>query len=306
MFFKIRVFKNPVFSKIRVFKNPVFSKTRVFQKSRVFKKLVFLKTPCFIYYKYNVVLNVWQTYMATQQDVWQTAMAKQQDVLARHCVIIELSCCDEERILKYLYEHVYSYQWILREDKEIGMVRLCVWWREGVYKQFSTSPLRSFLKRLKNKAGYEKMSISKTLTTKEGVHALCNGDLQCISKYYAEGPLYVYLREALSLEPPQMVESSPRKEKCNHILQMASSLDMSTKLDLLQKFTLTIVPQVKRELDFYQPVPEEEKPCILPDPPSPLITEPGSPCSIPRSIPIVSELDVFLPTFPSSPRSESY
>ena len=209
----------------------------------------------------------------------QTVMATQQDVLARHCVIIELHRADEERILRYLYEHVYSYQWILREDKETGMIRLCIWWREGDYKQFSTSPLRSFLKRLKNKAGYEKMSISKTLTTKEGVHGLCNGDLQCISKYYAEGPLYMYLREVLSLDPPQMVESSPKKEKCNYILQMVSSLDMSTKLDLLQKFTSSIVPQVKRELDFYQSVPEEKPPYILPNPPSPLFTDPGNPPS---------------------------
>ena len=210
----------------------------------------------------------------------QTVMAMQQDVLARHCVIIELHRADEERILRYLYEHVYSYQWILREDKETGMIRLCIWWREGDYKQFSTSPLRSFLKRLKNKAGYEKMSISKDFEiSKEGVHGLCNGDLQCISKYYAEGPLYMYLREVLSLDPPQMVESSPKKEKCNYILQMVSSLDMSTKLDLLQKFTSSIVPQVKRELDFYQSVPEEKPPYILPNPPSLLFTDPGNPPS---------------------------
>ena len=132
-------------------------------------------------------------------------MATQQDVSARHCVIIQLSCCTEERILKYLYEHVHVYSWILREDKEIGMVRLCVWWRESDYKQFSTSPLRSFLKRLKNKAGHEKISISKPLTTKEGVHGLCNGDLQCISKYYTEGLLYKYLREVLSLKLSQTV-----------------------------------------------------------------------------------------------------
>ena len=233
----------------------------------------------------------------------KAVMATQQDVSARHCVIIQLSCCDEEAILKYLYEHVHVYSWILREDKEIGMVRLCVWWRESDYKLFSTSPLRSFLKRLKNKAGrHEKISISKPLTTKEGVHVLCNGDLQCISKYYTEGLLYKYLREVLSLELSQKVESSTTKEKCNHILQMTSSLDMSTKLALLQKFASTIVPQVKRELDFYQR-PPEEKPYILQDPPSPLIAEPGTPV---HSIPIVSELDVFLPTFPSSPRTESY
>ena len=236
-------------------------------------------------------------------NVYQIVMTTQQDVLARHCVIIQLPCCTKERILKYLYEHVHVYSWILREDKEIGMVLLCVWWRESDYKLFSTSPLRSFLKRLKNKAGQEKISISKPLTTKEGVHALCNihalcnRDVQYISKYYAEGPLYMYLREALSLEPPQMVESSPKKEKCNHILQMTSGLDMSTKLDLLQKFASTILPQVKRELHFYQSSPKEEKPYTLPNPPSPsssLITEPGTPRPI-HSIPIVSDLDVFLP-----------
>ena len=91
--------------------------------------------------------------------------------------------------------------------------------------------------------------------------------------------LYMYLREVLSLDPPQMVESSPKKEKCNYILQMVSSLDMSTKLDLLQKFTSSIVPQVKRELDFYQSVPEEKPPYILPNPPSPLFTDPGNPPS---------------------------
>ena len=232
-------------------------------------------------------------------NVYQTAMATKQDVSARHCVIIQLPCCDEEAILKYLYEHVHVYSWILREDKEIRMIRLCVWWRETDYEQFSTSPLRSFLKRLKKKqgkAGYEKMSISRTLTTNEGVHVLCNGDLQCISKYYTEGLLYKYLREVLSLELSLKVESSPTKEKCNHILQMTSGLDISTKLDLLQKFASTIVPQVKRELDFYQCPPKEEKPYILPNPPSPsssLTTEPGTPHPI-HSIPIVSDLDVFL------------
>ena len=172
----------------------------------------------FLYYKYKLVLNVRQAVMATQQDV-----------LFKHCVVIELRRSDEERILKYLYEHVYSYQWILREHKETEMIRLCVWWREGEHRQFCNSPLRSFLKRLKNKAGYEKIITSKTLTTKEGVHVLCNGDLKCISKYYAEGPLYVYLREVLSLEPPQMVELFPEKEKCNRILQMTSTLDMPAK-----------------------------------------------------------------------------
>ena len=228
-----------------------------------------------------------------------------QDVLSRHCVVIELELVDEERIVKYLYEHVYSYNWLLREDKEGGKVRLCVWWREDECRQFCSTPLRSFLKRLKNKTGYDKIIISRTLTTEGGVRTLCDGALGCISKYYVEGPLYVYLRELLSLEPSQKMESSPEKEKCNRILQMVSTLDMSTKLDLLQKFTSSLVPQVKQELDAHQQLAvhhhkffSEEKPYILQDPPSSLITEAGLPCSIP----IVSELDCFLPTFqPSSP-----
>ena len=205
--------------------------------------------------------------MATQQDYHTLTY-----VLSRHCVVIELDLVDEERIVRYLYEHVYSYNWILREDKEVGKVRLCIWWREDDCRLFCATPLRSFLKRLKNKAGYEKIQISKTLTTKEGVHTLCNDDLGCISKYYAEGPLYMYLREVLSLEPPQMVESSPEKEKCNRILQMVSTLGMPIKLDLLQKFTSGLVPQIKQRLDV-----NTSRPYILPDPPSSLTTEPGSP-----------------------------
>ena len=69
----------------------------------------------------------------------------------KRCVIIELELVDKERIVKYLNEHVYSYNWILRDDVENRKVRLCVWWREYEHKLFSVTPLRSFLKRLKNK-----------------------------------------------------------------------------------------------------------------------------------------------------------
>ena len=252
------------------------------------------------------------------RHVCLSVMATHKDVSFSHCVIIELKRVDEEQILKYLYEHVYSYQWILREDKETESIRLCVWWRESEYKLFCTSPLRSFLKRLRYKGGYEKIHITKTLTTKAGIDSLCNGDHNCISKYYAEGPLYMYLREVLSLGPPQIMESSPGKEKRNHIIQMVSSLDTLSKLDLLQKLASTIVPQVKRELDFYQR-PPEENPYILPDPPSPLITEPSDSPTYPilpdPPSPLITEPsdsppypipNVFLPTFLSSSHPEPY
>ena len=116
---------------------------------------MFSKNPCFktetrVFYniKYNLVLGVHQAAMATR------------DVLSRYYVVIELDLVDEERIVKYLYEHDYSYNWILREDKEAEKVRLYIWWREGDCSRFCATPLRSFLKRLKNKVGYEKIIIS--------------------------------------------------------------------------------------------------------------------------------------------------
>ena len=53
-------------------------------------------------------------------------MAATHSALDKHCVVIELELVDEDRILKYLYEHVYSYNWISRQDRENGKVRLCV------------------------------------------------------------------------------------------------------------------------------------------------------------------------------------
>ena len=231
-----------------------------------------------------------------------------QGVLSRHCVIVELERVDQDQIVKYLYEHVYSYNWLLKEEDE--KIRLCIWWREDDHRQFCTSPLRSFLKRLKNKAGYDKINISKQLTTKEGVHALCDGVHGRISKYYAEGPLYIYLRDLLSFESPPIETYSPEKEKCNRILRTASTLSTAAKLDLLQKFASLLVPEVKQRLEDKPQVPDVEQKLqaesyILPEPPSPLITEPGT--SLPPSNPMISEHDVFLPsTFPPSPLQTDY
>ena len=175
-----------------------------------------------------------------------------QDVLSRHCVIIELELVDEERIVKYLYEHVYSYNWILREDKETKKARICVWWREEEYKRFCTTPLRSFLKRLKSKAGYDKIPISREMTTEEGVQTMCNGTLHCISKYYLEHPLYPHLRDVLSFDPPENVEvttdRTTQNEKRDRILGIVGTLDISTKLDVLQRITAATLPAVKHML----------------------------------------------------------
>ena len=233
-------------------------------------------------------------------------MANHPTLALKHCVVIALPLVDEGRIVNYLYEHTYSYNWILKQDREASKVRICVWWREDEYRQFCTTPLRSFLKRLKNKAQYDRIDISKIMSTDDAVQIVCQGVSGSISKYYLDGPLYPYLRDLLSFGLPPNPEVSHNrtdpKRKCNLILQMIDPLDNLTKINLLQKLATSILPQVSQQLQLS----EDGNAYILPDPPSPLVTE--APDSLTYPIPVVSEVDPFLPlTCPPSPsKSETY
>ena len=220
--------------------------------------------------------------------------------LHTHCVVIELERVDEGRILKYLYEHVYSYNWILKEDEETNKVRVCVWWREEDYRQFCTTPLRSFLKRLRNKAVYDSIRISKRMSTEEGIQTVCKGVRGSISKYYLEAPLYPYLRGLLSLDPPgteePQIESNP-STKVNLILKTVDTLDISAKLDLLQKIATTVAVEVKRLEKLQRRLSEVDE-----NPPSPSITHTGeSTTSSLFTEPNMELEDPFLPMMPSAP-----
>ena len=209
--------------------------------------------------------------------------------LQRKCVVITLNLVDEERIVKYLYEHIYSYNWILKGDRAAGKVRICVWWREDEYKLFSITPLRSFLKRLKLKTKYDKIDITRTMSTDDGVQKVCQGERDSISNYYLEGPLYPRLRELLAFglsqnpefDHDRIVHNRIEKDgKVNLIFQIMASLDICTKINLLQKLAASILPEVN-QLQHY----------ILPHPPSPLCTEPPSSllCTEPPSSPLCIE-----------------
>ena len=144
--FQIRSIENSGFENSGFFQNSGFQvlktqvlKIQVFQNSGFEKRWV-------SYYKYNLKRHTGQAVMATP------------DPLQMRCVVIELEQL-EEPILQYLYDHVCSYNWILREDKETKKTLICVWWREEEHKQFSTTPLRSFLKRLKSRAPVGTISI---------------------------------------------------------------------------------------------------------------------------------------------------
>ena len=141
------------------------------------------------------------------------------------------------------------------------------------------------------------------MTTDEGVQIVCQGVHGSISKYYLEAPLYPYLRDLLSFGLPPLPSHemsdirTDQKEKCNLILQIAASLDVQSKLNMLEKFTSMIVPQAKQELCGRQLLTEKNPP------PSPLITEHGSPyCGWPTA-PEFSSEDPFLPPFPAKEES---
>ena len=189
------------------------------------------------------------------------------------CVVIELDRADEERLLKYFSEHVHDYNWILKEDEESSKARACVWWRKKDYKQFSTTPLRSFLKRLKNKTCFD-IRISGKMSTEEGVQGVCKGVRASISKHYLEAPLsnklYPYLTGLLSVDPPGIGESNSDDPNAPII---SPKLTILTKLDLLRKITDTVVEQVKKleKLEKLEKWLSEVNENI----PSPLITHTG-------------------------------
>ena len=155
------------------------------------------------------------------------------------CVVIELERADEGRLLKYLYEHVYSYNWILKEAEETDKIRVCVWWKEEDYRMFCTTPLRSFLKRLKNKTTADSIKISPKMSTEEGVQKVCKGIPASISKYYLEAPLYPYLRGLLSVDRPTAGEIPSNRSTPN------------AKADFILR-TVDTIWIFRRRLNFYR------------------------------------------------------
>ena len=113
------------------------------------------------------------------------------------CVVIGIEPPAEELLLKYLSDRKRNYNWIMKENDETRpKVRVCVWWKKEEYKEFSATPLRSFLKRIKNKYVYPP-EVSKRITTASGVRAVCDNVHGSISKYHLEGELLSRLGDLL-------------------------------------------------------------------------------------------------------------
>ena len=158
------------------------------------------------------------------------------------CVVIELELPAEEQLLKYLSERKSSYNWILKEgDGAEPKVRVCVWWKKEDYKEFSTTPLRSFLKRMKNKSGFTP-KVSGRISTVEGVRRVCQRERNSISKYYLEGPLLSRLGGLLLNKPPGLTDSPSKGEVTDR--GDSSKLNILGKLNLLLEIADVIATHV--------------------------------------------------------------
>ena len=134
------------------------------------------------------------------------------------CVVIELGLAGEEYLLNYLLARKGDYNWVLKEsDEDPSKVKVCVWWRRD--KEFFNTPLRSFLKRLKNKRVFDphtpdpfkavcEPKISGKISTEKGVQLVCKRVPGSITKYHLEMPLYPCLSGLLPGAPPYPIEDS--------------------------------------------------------------------------------------------------
>ena len=92
------------------------------------------------------------------------------------CVLFEFSGSNQEKqnVLKYLEKNDQIYNWIVTESNKI---RALIWWKGNV--QFSVTPLRSFLKRLKRKI--PDLEISRKMPTRDGVMRVFDGNVPVLS-----------------------------------------------------------------------------------------------------------------------------
>ena len=178
---------------------------------------------------------------------------------ASRCVVIEFGGASQETLLKYLSKNYDGYNWIVTAFSE---VRVCIWWTKNV--EFSTTPLRSYLKRFKNKMPVDSyFKISRKMSTQEGIRKVYgkNGPailtldaLQRSCIYHLTSPVREHvvglqlqepnneeLKEEPTNEEPLIVDDPPMFDKDREF-----KLDISNKVDLLLKFTARITTEVKK------------------------------------------------------------
>ena len=134
------------------------------------------------------------------------------------------------------------------------------------------------------------IKIFPKMSTDEGVQKVCKGIPASISKYHLEAPLYPYLKPLLSIDHSTTGEtpSNTPNPKLDFIFKTIETLDMSTKVELLQKIARTVAVQTKKL--------EKRLSEVNGNPPSPLSTHTGeSTCSSLLDEPKMEEMEPLFP-----------
>ena len=172
------------------------------------------------------------------------------------CVVIELGSQDEIPLLRYLTKNKEHYNWIFGETDK---TRACVWWMKNV--EFSTTPLRSVLKRLKSKSikdsGSSHLKISRKMSSKDGVLRVVNNIHEVLQNW--KNQLNRSVREVImelnseikepdnEIKEPKIEEPKIEEPKIDpKVEEDPNRVNISAKLDLLLKITAHIATEVKK------------------------------------------------------------
>ena len=201
------------------------------------------------------------------------------------CVVFEFNGANQEKqtVLKYLEKNDQIYNWIVTE---VNKIRACIWWNGNV--QFSVTPLRSFLKRLKRKI--PDLEISKKISTREGVMRVYDGNVPVLSnvnvlqrssifhltKHVREHVLrlryqlpeqYNRLQKSPPEEPTSLEDNDPPPTVSDEEFKR-----YKYKVNLLARVTARIVDEVKELSQRFQSVESTEPDEVKENTPSPMIT----------------------------------
>ena len=188
------------------------------------------------------------------------------------CVLFEFSGSNQEKqiVLRYLEKNDQIYNWVVTE---LNKIRALIWWNGNM--QFSVTPLRSFLKRLKRKI--PDLEISRKMSTRDGIMRVFNGNVPILSNVnvlqrnsifhlikpvrehvlklrYHLAEQYKRLKKSPPEEPVPLEVDDPPPTVSNEEFKR-----YKYKVNLLAKVTARIVDEVKELSQLLQPVKDADE-----------------------------------------------
>ena len=179
------------------------------------------------------------------------------------CVLFEFSGSNQEKqtVLKYLEKNDQAYNWIVTE---LNKIRALIWWNGNV--QFSVTPLRSFLKRLKRKI--PDLEIFRKMSTREGVMRVYDGNVPVLSNvnvlqrssiFHLTKPVREHVLRLRLPEQYKRLKKSPEEPAPLEVDDPPPTVSNEEfkcykyRVNLLARVTARIVDEVKELSQLLQP-----------------------------------------------------